>query len=814
MSYVTWSFFCLAVNAFAEPIIRAPPELWALQKSAEQRLGHYDKALGGNLLIALGKVPEASDLVTDVEVDSLTSDAFILRSRNTSDRVLIVCAGRTIRAVGYAFFELLQLLGFAFLHPLKPVYPDVLRLQHPLDVHESPRWEFRGSHYHTQHPLELTNLLNGYDADGQTENRERWALALNAWEDYLDWLLAQKQNYVEWMLLADRRGRDESQAMTSFEVSDERRLRLQILVEAAHARGLEVGADVPLSLKQQHALNLLPNPRQNHEEQVRGRVRWLRSCGFDHLGTELGSTEFTRGLRATEMIRLLNITQDELGSQKLLVKNHCSTNQHADGFRDPRPGKNKKTLNFNYLNYFANPQIVSMPHTVQAYSLLDPAPTYGNTNFSDLRNWTSFLLQQGRPVVFYPETAYWVNFDISVPLFLAPIYSLDRVEDADTLDAIPGSVPLMGQLNFESGWQWGYWLANSVQALVAWRPLTLMEAFQHLLRFLGPSSRKLAELLTDYATEQRRLLIRGIRQGGVQTIPAPGTGPGSATGIAYLQGSEGLSDFASVVARSLGEGAPQPDRLHFMELWHETPPTGRLLRAVAEGSAAIKDVLMGQLHLQRQQWFQEHLRPLLIETNSTFAALAKRFEEFQFQLGHPEVEDLVVSARMLSLRSAQVLALYEYAAMCIPKKTSGTDAWCASRLAVARSALQTAEALAKERSHQMGLESLGPGAKRLILEWGEPIPTAYSYGYLWAAHTLFYWHRDQDMVEQQIANLCFRSINDPVELGLTGGGGPWAHWVQSAARSFLSNRLWHSKLSECLGPPVEPKPGNSEAIVM
>ena len=181
--------------------------------------------------------------------------------------------------------------------------------------------------------------------------------------------------------------------------------------------------------------------------------------------------------------------QDELGSQKLLVKNHCSTNQWANGFEDPRhcsihsiesrrfwkilevctmfcawcadlrgrPGKQGQTLNFNYLNYFANPQIVSrtrtelerwetavwgsrcmvsevydfciflyflhvwlcfssefwgrrridflpgsstfhgemadtsmlktevtMPHTVQAYSLLDPAPTYGNSNFSDL----------------------------------------------------------------------------------------------------------------------------------------------------------------------------------------------------------------------------------------------------------------------------------------------------------------------------------------------------------------------------------------------------------------------------------------------
>ena len=176
--------------------------------------------------------------------------------------------------------------------------------------------------------------------------------------------------------------------------------------------------------------------------------------------------------------------QDELGSQKLLVKNHCSTNQWANGFEDPRrcgllsgwemillvvewrflwerkilevckilksdvpwcadlpngrPGKQGQTLNFNYLNYYANPQIVSrtgkmgnprdriqvhglwilgeasdgfsarffhrwrnyiissmlntevtMPHTVQAYSLLDPAPTYGNSNFSDLGAWAA-----------------------------------------------------------------------------------------------------------------------------------------------------------------------------------------------------------------------------------------------------------------------------------------------------------------------------------------------------------------------------------------------------------------------------------------
>lgn len=43
-------------------------------------------------------------------------------------------------------------------------------------------------------------------------------------------------------------------------------------------------------------------------------------------------------------------------------------------------------------------------------------------------------------------------------------------------------------------------------------------------------------------------------------------------------------------------------------------------------------------------------------------------------------------------------------------------------------------------------------------------------------------------VEQQIANLCFRSINDPVELGLTGGGGPWAHWVQLVISTSLPTK--------------------------
>ncbi|CAE7492352.1 unnamed protein product [Symbiodinium pilosum] len=758
------------------------------------------------LLVTLGAVPEAGPLVSEADVASLGPESFLLRARqNVSGQLLVACAGKTRRAIGYAFYEFLQQLGFGFLHPLKPVIPEALRPWQPLDVHETPRWGFRGTHYHTQHPLELTNFLNGYDASGHTDLRERWREAWRAWEDYLEWMLAQKQNYLEWMLLADR-----AEDKASFEVSEERRVRLGLIVDAAHALGLEVGIDVPLTLKQQHALNLLPKPSRKPAEntaQVKERVQWLLSCGFDHLGTELGSTEFTRGLDARELTRLLNETQEALGSRKLLVKNHCSTKQHADGFQDPRPDKKGAPLNFNYLNYFADARIVSMPHTVQAYSLTDPAPTYGNANFSDLRDWTGFLLQRGRPVVFYPETAYWVNYDISVPLFLAPKYATDRLEDAETLDAMPAAAPLLGQLNFESGWQWGYWLANSVQALVAWRrPKGLAGAFSQIFRFLPTATRTaLTDLLVDFAAAQRRLLVEGRRADGSQTTPAPGTGPGSATAIAYLQGSEGLSDLASLAARYLGEGAPQPDRLHFMELWRETPPLSlRLARALGEGGAAMTDFFLSgeTLRQSRRVWFQEQLWPLLRESNATFAALAARFAAIAQQSpSHGEVvQDLADSAQLLALRCSQVLALYEYVALCSPGE-------CNSRLAAGRAAVRAAQALVSARAGHMGLEVLGDDAKHMVLEWSRPVPTAYSYGYLWAAQTLFYWRRDQEIVESEIVDPCFGTINDPVELGLSGGGGPWARWAQSAAQTLLSNRIWHAELSSCLGPREEPKPG-------
>jgi len=81
---------------------------------------------------------------------------------------------RVHTGAAYAAYEALQRLGFAFWHPLEgPIAPT--RLAWPQETEkgkgqgqwewewECPRWRSRAFHLHTQHPLELTDVLQGFD---------------------------------------------------------------------------------------------------------------------------------------------------------------------------------------------------------------------------------------------------------------------------------------------------------------------------------------------------------------------------------------------------------------------------------------------------------------------------------------------------------------------------------------------------------------------------------------------------------------------------------------------------------------------------
>src|SRR5262249_26054538 len=128
----------------------------------------------------------------------------------------------------HAGYAALEAVGFAFLHPLAPTIPGEIALPRAgVEIVSSPRWAKRGIHLHTQHPLELTDMLQGFGPAGPSDGGG-FTKSLDEWDRYMDWLLANGQNGVEWFLLwAD--------AYKDFADSDERVTRLAALVERAHA---------------------------------------------------------------------------------------------------------------------------------------------------------------------------------------------------------------------------------------------------------------------------------------------------------------------------------------------------------------------------------------------------------------------------------------------------------------------------------------------------------------------------------------------------------------------------------------------------
>jgi len=382
-----------------------------------------------SLVVSIGDTPVTRALIPVSERSALEPEAFIVRSGKHGSATVLAADGAPAKShphgnlgAYHGAYALLEELGFAFLHPLAPVVPKPLRLPTaPIDQKAAPRWDTREIHLHTQHPLELTELLQGFGEEGP-EDARGFERMLPEWDRFLEWSVANGQNGVEWFLLW-------AKSFESFADSDLRIDRLRQLVDRAHAFGISAGIDAPIAFAQQHSFRLLRQQGELENElgEIRMRLDWLARAGWDFYGIESGTSEFTAPA-PDRMLAWMNEVARHLdenhGGKRAFIKVHCSAGQVAEGYADPVTGK---PINFNMLPHHADKRLGILPHTVQHYGLTDPAPTYGNTSFGYIRD---FLWQEvgRRPVVYYPETAYWVSFDIDVPLFL-PLYADRRLAD-------------------------------------------------------------------------------------------------------------------------------------------------------------------------------------------------------------------------------------------------------------------------------------------------------------------------------------------------------------------------------------------------
>ena len=89
----------------------------------------------------------------------------------------------------------------------------------------------------------------------------------------------------------------------------------------------------------------------------------------------------------------------------------------------------------------------------------DAGGAYHHETFDEHRDFLLERIVQGEPTAYFPESAYWIAFDNSVPVYL-PAYMRSRWLDMDQVRSEVG--PLPAHVLFSSGWEWGYWQTDVV----------------------------------------------------------------------------------------------------------------------------------------------------------------------------------------------------------------------------------------------------------------------------------------------------------------------------------------------------------------
>ena len=362
-------------------------------------------------------------------------------SKRVQQQIHLELSTPSFLGVSFGLYGLLQeQLWFSFYHTKETIIPDLKfwPLTENFSWTATPRFGKKGFHLHTMHPLELTEpLLNPSCPNGIQQIKE-----------YIDWLVRNQQNYFEFNLLKQ----EDLEHWVQY---------IKPAVDYAHSRGILVGLDLSLHMTQQKAFMLyknFPASFQSAKQQIAKNLEILFICPWDVIAMEASTTEFTQGNASKVQELQLYVTD--------LIKNkhhaHLAGRQHVVK-QDKMLSKATSTDSLTPTQQALDANRATFIHTVMFYGLVDKkAPVYENENLLHLLD----LLQEEQKVRetwYYPESAYWITFDNSVPMLLTP-YLETRLADILLMD----SLNVEGHLTFSSGWEWGYWLIDWSIARWSW----------------------------------------------------------------------------------------------------------------------------------------------------------------------------------------------------------------------------------------------------------------------------------------------------------------------------------------------------------
>ncbi|MES2621627.1 MAG: hypothetical protein V4615_12320 [Bacteroidota bacterium] len=366
---------------------------------------------------------------TDYRWTSMKKDTLTLLQLETKSYEGISCG----------LYGLLQeKLGFKFYHPRETIIPDLKQWTLPdnMNWEVKARFHKRGFHIHSQHPLELTEQLLD----------EKYPNAMYDIKQYLDWLARNGQNYFEFNLLEGINRKTWPAFAKEF-------------VDYGHSRGILMGVDLSLHMIQQKAFQLYRSSASK-KKQIERNMAMLNQAGWDTWDIEFSKTEFSSGNVKKKTELQLFIT-DQLTNKyhvKPMGRKHVVKASEELG-----KGEAKKTYELSSEDKELDKNRGILIHTVMFYNTFEEkAPVYRNKNLQHMLHLL-LLEKQKRETWYYPESAYWITFDNSIPMTLLP-YLKARLDDILLMD----SLQIPGHITFSSGWEWGYWLTDWSIARWSW----------------------------------------------------------------------------------------------------------------------------------------------------------------------------------------------------------------------------------------------------------------------------------------------------------------------------------------------------------
>eukprot|EP00930_Biecheleria_cincta_P041818 TRINITY_DN28729_c0_g1_i1.p1 TRINITY_DN28729_c0_g1~~TRINITY_DN28729_c0_g1_i1.p1 ORF type:complete len:253 (-),score=31.07 TRINITY_DN28729_c0_g1_i1:73-831(-) len=207
-------------------------------------------------------------------------------------------------------------------------------------------------------------------------------------------------------------------------------------------------------------------------------------------------------------------------------------------------------------------------------------------------------------------------------------------------------------------------------------------------------------------------------------------------------------------------------------------------------------------------WFKATLEPRLQRLIDATSPLASHCQALQEGFGADDdsenlVRDLCAGVQVFALRAQQVHGVYRAA---VAHKSQDVTVF-EDGLSRSQAAIVTAAKI-------LGSLNLDVNATRWT---GIASPTAYPFGYLWAANSLFFWRRDHQIVAHSVTDPCYLNLYDPIEVGLAEGGADIWKYLAKYGKHIFDHMPWLRKWSGCMSgpkgdpPPLDPLEESNEA---